>query len=170
MDYWALYCRVSRRDQNPLNQRLELEDYARRMGYQFKVFEEVESSRNSRPIKSDVLNRLRKKEFRGVIVWRLDRWARSLREMVLEVEELVEKGVPFVSLRDSIDLSTSSGRLTFHIFSALAEFERGVIRERTLLGLDRARAQGKRLGRPAGSKDSKKRSKSGYYLRYQKSK
>ena len=86
--------------------------------------------------------------------------------MILEAQELVNKGIAFVSLKDNIDLSTSSGRLIFHIFSALAEFEREVIRERTLLGLERAKKQGKRLGRPHGSKDKKTRRKSGYLLRY----
>ncbi len=162
----AIYCRVSTRDQHPENQRLELVAYAQRMGLDYEVFEETESTRNTRPIKAGLLNRLRKKEYDGVLVWRLDRWARSLSEMILEVQELVDKEIPFISLKDNIDLSTSSGRLMFHLLSALAEFERAVIRERTMLGLERARAQGKVFGRPKGRKDSKVRSKSGYYLRY----
>jgi len=166
----ALYCRVSTRDQNPLNQRLELVSYAERMGFDFQIFEETESTRNTRPVKAGLFNRLRKKEFDGILVWKLDRWGRSIQEILFEVQELTDKGVAFVSLKDQIDLSTSSGRLMFHIFSALAEFERGVIRERTILGLDRARREGKRLGRPVGSKDSKKRAKGGYFLRYQKNK
>jgi DNA invertase Pin-like site-specific DNA recombinase len=162
----AIYCRVSTRDQHPENQRLELVAYAQRMGLDFEVFEEAESTRNARPVKAALFGRLRKKEYDGVLVWRLDRWARSLSEMILEVQELIDKEIPFISLKDSIDLSTSSGRLMFHLLSALAEFERGVIRERTMLGLERARSQGKTLGRPRGRKDRKPRSKSGYYLRY----
>lgn len=162
----ALYVRVSTKDQHPENQLIELREYAKRHGYKYEVFEEKESTRKTRPIKQDLLNRLRKKEFDGVLIYRLDRWARSLSEMILEVTELFNKGIAFVSLKDNIDLSTSSGRLIFHIFSALAEFEREVIRERTILGLERARKQGKRLGRPNGSKDKKTRRKSGYLLRY----
>jgi DNA invertase Pin-like site-specific DNA recombinase len=163
---YAIYCRVSTRDQHPENQRIELEQYAKRMGYNYEVFEETESTRNTRPIKQDLLKRLRLKEFDGVLVWKLDRWARSLSEMTLEVKELIDKEIAFISLKDSIDLSNAAGRLTFHIFSAFAEFERDIIRERTLLGLDRARKQGKKLGRPMGSKDKKERRKSGYMLRY----
>lgn len=164
----ALYSRVSKRDQHPENQLIELEEYAKRQGYEYEIFEEKESTRKTRPIKQELLNRLRKKEFDGVLIWRLDRWARSLSEMILEVTELSDKGISFMSLKDNIDLSTSNGRLIFHIFSALAEFEKGVIRERTLLGLERAKKEGKRLGRPNGSKDKKRRRKAGYLLRYAK--
>lgn len=162
----AAYCRVSTRDQCPENQRLQLEEYAKRMGYEYEIFEETESTRNARPIKADLLNRLRRKEFDGVIVLKLDRWARSLTELVMDVQELTDKGVVFVSLRDNIDLSTATGKLQFHIISAFAEFERSIIRERTLDGLSRARAEGKTLGRPRGRTDSKPRRTSGYLLRY----
>ena len=163
---YAIYCRVSTRDQRPENQRLELEEYAKRMGYEYEVFEEKESTRNTRPIKQVLLQRLRKKELAGVLIWKLDRWARSLEEMVREVKELIDKNISFFSMKDNVDLSSATGRLTFHIFSAFAEFERDIIRERTLLGLDRARKEGKKLGRPMGSKDKKIRRKSGYQLRY----
>ena len=78
----------------------------------------------------------------------MDRWARSLPELAIEIKELIDKGISFISLNDSIDLSTATGRLQFHIICAFAEFERDLIRERTLDGLERARQQGKRLGRP----------------------
>lgn len=162
----AIYCRVSTRDQHPENQKIELAEYAGRMNYKFEVFEEKESTRNTRPIKQALLQRLRHKEFDGVLIWKLDRWARSLSEMILEVKELIDKNIAFVSLKDSIDLSSAAGRLTFHIFSAFAEFERSIISERTLLGLERAKKEGKQLGRPNGSKDKKARRKSGYLLRY----
>lgn len=164
----AIYCRVSTRDQHPEAQCRELEEYCRRMNYSFEVFEETESSRKTRPIKAALLNRLRTREFDAVLVWRLDRWARSLPELVLEVQELNDKGIKFISLKDNIDLSTASGKLIFHVFAALADFEREVIKERTVLGLENAKAKGKSLGRPAGSKDGKPRRKSGYLLRYAK--
>lgn len=162
----AIYCRVSTRDQNPENQKSALEEYARRSGWEFETFEETESSRKTRPIKQDILRRLRQFEFDGVCVWKLDRWARSLTELVLEVQELHDKGLAFISLKDNIDLTTASGKLMFHMIAAFAEFERSVIKERTLLGLDEAKANGKKLGRPAGSKDKKRRCVSGYHLRY----
>jgi putative DNA-invertase from lambdoid prophage Rac len=164
----AIYCRVSTREQTTENQRLILTEYAGRMGYQYVIVEETESTRKSRPKKYELLQQLRRKEFDAVMVLKLDRWGRSLSELVTEIDELHSKGVNFISLRDNIDLSTSTGRLQFSIMAALAQFERDLIRERTLDGLARAKKQGKRLGRPAGSKDKEKRRKSGYWLRYAK--
>ena len=163
----AIYVRVSTQEQNTDNQRIALEEYAKRMNYKYEVFEEKESTRKTRPVKQELLRRLRLKEFDGILVWKLDRWARSISELILEAQDLfIAKNLSFVSLKDNIDLSTSSGRLVFHIFSALAEFEREIIRERTILGLERAKKEGKQLGRPEGSKDKKARRKSGYLLRY----
>jgi DNA invertase Pin-like site-specific DNA recombinase len=82
-----------------------------------------------------------------VVVWRLDRFGRSLRHIVTALDELHARGVSFVSLGEGIDLSTPAGKLQLHILAALAEFERGRIKERIHAGLSRARAQGKRLGR-----------------------
>ena len=161
----ALYCRVSTQDQTTENQKIRLEEYSKRQGWDYEVIEEVESSRKTRPKKQELLKRLRYKEFDALVVWKLDRWARSSYELLGEVEELHNKGVIFISLSDNIDLSTSSGKLQFQILSAFAEFERNLIRERTLEGLNRAKAQGKQLGRPKGSKDKKVRKKGGYYLR-----
>jgi DNA invertase Pin-like site-specific DNA recombinase len=163
---YAIYCRVSTRDQHPENQRLILEERAKREGWQYQVFEETESSRKTRPIKNELMNKLRQKEFDGVIVLKLDRWARSLPELVMDIKELTDKGITFISHRDNLDLSTATGKLQFHVLAALAEFERELIRERTNDGLDRAKAEGKTLGRPKGRKDTKDRRKSGYYARY----
>ena len=162
----GIYCRVSTRDQHPEAQRRELEEFAKRSGWEYEVFEETESSRKTRPIKQEVLRRLRLREFDGVLVWKLDRWARSLSELILEIQELEDKGIKFISMRENIDLSTASGKLMFHVFAALADFEREIIRERTFMGLDNARAKGKRLGRPAGAKDGRPRNRSGYWQRY----
>jgi len=81
-------------------------------------------------------------------VWRLDRLGRNLRHLVLTIDELIALGIGFVSLGEGIDTSTPAGRLQLHVLGAIAEFERERIRERVLAGLERARAQGKRLGRP----------------------
>jgi putative DNA-invertase from lambdoid prophage Rac len=143
----AIYCRVSKRDMHPENQRRQLEDFAKRNNWQYDIYEEKETSRKTRPIKEMVLSKLRQREYDGVLVWKLDRWARSMTELSLEITELAEKGLNFASLMDNIDLSTATGKLQFHIICAFAEFERDLIRERTLAGLDRARAEGKRIGR-----------------------
>lgn len=164
----GIYCRVSTRDQHPENQRPQLVEYVERHGYEYEIFEETESTRKTRPIKQELMNRLRQKEFDGVIVLKLDRWARSLQELIGDVKELTDKGISFISIRDNIDLSTATGKLQFHILSALAEFERELIRERTFDGLARTKANGTKLGRRKGSKDKRPRRKSGYLLRHMK--
>jgi DNA invertase Pin-like site-specific DNA recombinase len=83
-----------------------------------------------------------------LVVWKLDRLARSLRQLIETVEMLEQSGIGFRSLTESIDTTTSGGRLIFHIFAALAEFERNIIRDRTTAGLDAARARGRVGGRP----------------------
>jgi DNA invertase Pin-like site-specific DNA recombinase len=83
----------------------------------------------------------------------------------LDTKELLDKGIGFISVSDNLDFSTASGKLHFQILSAFAEFERELIRERTVEGIRRAKLQGKKSGRPVGSKDKKKRKRSGYILR-----
>lgn len=164
----AIYCRVSTTDQHPENQRIQLEEYAKRMGWEYTLFEEKESTRKTRPIKYELLQRLRKKELDGVLVWKLDRWARSVSEAALEMDELIKRDIGFISLQDSIDITTANGKFFAQVLFAFAELERNIIRERTLAGLERAKKQGKQLGRPVGSKDKKVRKKGGYYMRYQR--
>lgn len=145
---FAIYVRVSRTDQVLENQINPLVEYCKRMNWEYEIFQEKESTRKSRPIQWDLYNRLLKKEFDGLLFYKLDRWARSLKELVTHMEALHEKGIILVSYMENIDLSTSSGKLMMNIMGSFAEFERSIIRERTLAGLDRARAQGKKLGRP----------------------
>lgn len=163
----ALYCRVSTQKQTTENQKLRLEEYAERNGHQFEVFEEVESTRRTRPVKQALLALLRAKKFDAVVVYKLDRWARSSQELILDTKELLDKGIGFISVSDNLDFSTASGKLHFQILCAFAEFERSLISERTKEGIYRAKKQGKMLGRPKGSKDKVKgnRRKSGYILR-----
>ncbi len=100
----------------------------------------------SRPALDDLLAQVRRGD--TVVVWRLDRLGRSLKHLIETVQDLEQRGVAFVSLTESIDTSTPGGRLVFHVFGALAEFERDLIRERTLAGLAAARARGRTGGRP----------------------
>jgi DNA invertase Pin-like site-specific DNA recombinase len=161
----AMYCRVSTQNQTTENQKIRLLQYATDNNLKFDLYEEVESTRKTRPIKQVVLSKLRSGEYSGVVIYKLDRWARSSRELLLEVQELVDKGIGFISISDNLDFTNSVGRLHFQILSAFSEFERSLISERTKEGLNRAKSQNKKLGRPNGSKDSKPRPKSGYILR-----
>lgn len=97
----------------------------------------------------------RRKEFQVLIVWKMDRLFRSLKDLILTLQELEDLGIAFISLKDSIDLTTSAGRLMMQIIGAFAEFEASVIRERVRAGLKNAKAKGKCLGRPRLRDDSK---------------
>jgi putative DNA-invertase from lambdoid prophage Rac len=144
----ALYARVSTQDQTTDNQVIPLTEYAKRMGWEYEVFVETESSRNTRPVQYNLYQRLLRKEFDGLLIYKFDRWARSTRELVEHVECLVNKGIAVYSYSENIDLGSSMGRAMLTIISAFAQLERDLIRERTLAGLARARAWGKKLGRP----------------------
>jgi DNA invertase Pin-like site-specific DNA recombinase len=146
----ALYARVSKvLQQNPENQLLELRRWALAASHEVvgEFVDEV-SSKDTRPQKELVLKKLRLGEIGGVAFWSLDRWGRTMSELVLELEEFSKSGISMYSMKEGIDLSTAAGRLMANVLAAMANFERDRIRERTLLGLARARAQGKTLGRP----------------------
>lgn len=97
-----------------------------------------------------------RRRFDGVVCWKLDRLGRSLKHLVVTIEDLTAYGVSFVSLRDNLDLSTPSGRLMMHIIGAMAEFERELIRERVTAGIHAARKRGARIGRPRTYVDPEK--------------
>jgi len=171
MNKFALYQRVSTLDQTNENQKARLIEYANQYGYEYDIFEEIESSRRTRPIKQALLQKLRNEEYAGCIVYKIDRWARSSTELILEIKELVDKDIAFISISDNLDFSSASGRLHFQILAIFAEFERSLISERTRLALKRKKeVEGVRLGRPKGSKDKNPRRKSGYILRHAREK
>jgi len=157
-----LYARVSTEDQEPLMQEKALKNRADREGWEYEYFVEKESTRKTRPIKYALYQRLLNKEYDAVCVWKIDRWARSTKELTTEIEILYNRGVKFISITDPIDLSTDTGWLQFQIISAFAEFERRLISTRTKEGLKNAKNVGKR------GKDKNPRRKSGYLLRYAK--
>jgi len=161
----AIYVRVSTTDQTVENQKLRLIDFANSQGWQYEIFSEVQSTRKSRPIKAELVAKLRNHEYDGVLVYKLDRWARSSTELVLEIDEFLKKDIKFISFSDNLDFSTAAGKLHFQILGAFAEFERALISERTKEGIRRARFNGKTLGRPVGAKDKSKRRRGGYLLR-----
>lgn len=144
----AIYCRVSRGDLNPENQKLALIEEAKRRGWDYDIFEETESTRKTRPIKEEILKQIRLNKYDGILIYKLDRWARSLQELIMNVTEITQRGKQFIVLTQPFDTTSSAGMLMMQILGAFAEFEREIIRERTMAGLDRARQQGKKLGRP----------------------
>jgi DNA invertase Pin-like site-specific DNA recombinase len=148
----ALYARVSTaNNQDPEMQLAELREYAERRGWQ--ITEEysdqgVSGSKESRPALNRLMADACRRRFDSILVWKIDRFGRSLKHLVNSLAELAALGVAFISLRDNLDLSTPSGRLMFQIIGAMAEFERALIQERVRTGVRNARAKGKRLGRP----------------------
>lgn len=146
----CLYARVSKAiDQNPENQLIVLRKWANDAGYNIEgeYIDEI-SSKDTRPKKEEVLKKLRRGEVDGVLFWSLDRWGRTMTELVTEMEEFAGKDKTLMSYQEALDLGTAAGRMAANVLAALANFERDRIRERTILGLARVRAQGKRLGRP----------------------
>lgn len=147
----AIYTRVSTHDQNPDMQLAEIREYASRRGW--IVAGEysdvgVSGSKESRPELNRMILEAHARRFDAIVVWKLDRLGRSLRHLVITIEDLAAYGVTLVSLRDNLDLSTPSGRLMMHLLGAMAEFERELIRERVTAGVHAARKRGVRIGRP----------------------
>ena len=152
----ALYARVSTKNsQDPETQLMALREYAK--ARRLEVFGEyvdvgISGGKDSRPALNELMADARKRRIDTVLVARFDRFARSTRHLVLALEEFNALGVDFISLAESIDTSTPMGKMTFTVIAAVAELERALIRERVVMGLQRAKAQGKRLGRPSGTK------------------
>ena len=136
------YARVSTQDQNP-----ELQIDALKLARCDRVFvEKASGAQRDRPELTAALGYMRLGD--SLVVWKLDRLARSMKQLIETVEDLEAKGVGFRSLTESIDTTTAGGKLVFHIFGALAQFERAIIQERTRAGLDAARSRGRVGGRP----------------------
>jgi DNA invertase Pin-like site-specific DNA recombinase len=156
----ALYARVSTlNNQDPEMQLSELREYAARRGWQIvEEFTEqgVSGCKESRPALNRLMSDACRRRFDAILVWKIDRFGRSLKHLVNSLAELAALGVAFISLRDNLDLSTPSGRLMFQIIGAMAEFERALIQERVRAGLRNARSKGKKLGRPRVTVDASK--------------
>lgn len=140
------YARVSTQDQNPA---LQL-DALKGAGCEKVFTEKASGAQRDRPQLKAALDYMRAGD--TLVVWKLDRLARSIKQLIETVEEMGERGIGLRSLTEAIDTTTAGGKLVFHVFAALAEFERGVIRERTKAGLEAARARGKLGGRPPALK------------------
>jgi len=147
----GLYARVSTNDQQTqAMQNRPMREYAARRGWTIVMqVREVNSGTARREAREKVLEAARRREIDLVLVWRLDRWGRSVTDLLATLQELEHLGVGFVSLTEALDLTTPAGRAMAGVLAIFAEFEREILRERTRAGLAHARANGKRLGRPA---------------------
>src|ERR1700691_2017748 len=146
----GLYARVSTHDQQtlPLQMRA-MREYAAKRGWAIAVqIKEVGSGAAERKLRENLLAAARRREIDVVLVWRLDRWGRSLVDLVVTLKELAELGVSFVSLTEALDLTTPTGRAMAGLLSVFAEFEHEILRERIRAGIAEARLKGKRFGRP----------------------
>jgi len=148
----AIYARVSTHNgQNPEMQLGEVRDYCKRRDWTVSgefVDTGISGSKEHRPALDRLLSDCRKRRVDAVVVYRYDRFARSVRQLVNALEEFRSLGIDFVSLHEGVDTSTPNGRLVFGIFASIAEFERELIRDRVRSGLAAAKARGKQLGRP----------------------
>ena len=150
----ALYARVSTKGlgQDPEGQLIGLREYAERRGWTI-ADEYVDNGysgakSNTRPALQRLWKDARQRKFDVVAVWKLDRFGRSLRDLVNSLDEFRSLGIEFVSLTEAIDFGSSLGAVMFALIGAMAEFERNLIRERVAMGMERARRQGRNLGRP----------------------
>lgn len=150
----AIYARVStnNKGQDVDMQLIDMRNCIEPKGWSlFKEYVDrgVSGSKSSRPQLDKLMRDAAEKKFDAVLVWKLDRFGRSVRHLVNAIAELESFGVAFISLKDSIDLTTAQGRLMFQIIAAMAEFERELIRERVKAGMSNARSKGKQIGRPS---------------------
>lgn len=146
----GLYARVSTSDQQTLAmQGRAMREYAVRRGWTIAMqVREVNSGAAQREAREKILQAARRRDIDIVLVWRLDRWGRSVTDLLVTLQELEHLGVGFVSLTGALDLTTPAGRAMAGLLAIFAEFEREILRERTRAGMAHARANGKRLGRP----------------------
>lgn len=148
----ALYARIStaHNGQNPETQLQPLREYAKARGFEiYREYVDITSGvKESRSQLDSLIKDAKKRKFGAVVVWKLDRLGRSLKHLISLLEEFNVLGVQFISYSESMDTTTPAGKLLFNVIGAIAGFERDLIRERVKAGLQRVKAQGKRLGRP----------------------
>lgn len=150
----AIYARVSTANngQDPTMQTRELREFCERRGWIVSaeyVDVGISGTKERRPELDRLMTDAHRWRFDAILVWKLDRFGRSLRHLVNSLAELEARNIAFISLRDNLDLSTPSGRLMFQIIGAMAEFERALIAERVRAGMRNARAKGHHVGRPS---------------------
>jgi DNA invertase Pin-like site-specific DNA recombinase len=146
----GLYARVSTNDQQTIPLQIRaLREYAVRRGWTIALqVKEVGSGASQRQLREKLLDAARRREIDVVLLWRLDRWGRSVADLLATLQELQYLGVAFVSLTEALDLTTPAGRAMAALLAVFAEFEREILRDRVRAGLAHARQNGKKLGRP----------------------
>ena len=168
----GIYYRISTADKQEIGmQEKAVRDYCNRESIEiYKEYSDkgVSGSKESRPQFDLMLNDMRDKKFDTILVYKLDRIGRSLSHLVKLFEEFRKRNINFISITQNINTTTPEGRMFLHILMVLAQYERELTISRINSGLDRVRAEGRKLGRPHGAKDNKRRRKSGYYRRWGK--
>lgn len=147
----AVYARVSTAEQNPDTQLTILRDYCRSRGWEIAgeyIDQGVSGAASSRPQLDELMRDATRLQFKAVLVWKFDRFARSVQHLLTALRHFQSLGIEFVSLTEAIDTTTPIGKMVFTFLGAIAEFERDLMRERTLAGVAHARASGKQIGRP----------------------
>jgi DNA invertase Pin-like site-specific DNA recombinase len=147
----AIYARVSTDRQTVDMQIHELKAYVERRGWNLHrefIDQGYSGSDTKRPAFQEMMNEAKKRRFDVLLVWKLDRLSRSMKDLVMVLNELGGLGIDFVSYDNNLDTSTPTGKLVFHVIGAVAEFEKDIIKERVKAGLENAKRKGKKLGRP----------------------
>ena len=146
----TIYARVSTKEQNVDMQLIDLRAYALARGLDIvrEYIDYASGSRNDRENYMKLFDDVRKRKTDAVLVWKFDRFARSTKELINALEEFSGLGVDFISFKENIDTSTPAGKVLFTMISAFSEFEKSIIRERVIAGMEKAKAKGKILGRP----------------------
>ncbi len=155
----GIYVRVSTKDQSVEMQLNDLQRYSKERGFEvFKIYKDngVSGTKDTRPGLNQLMDDARKRRFDIVLVWRFDRFARSTKHLVNALYEFRNLGIDFISFQENIDTSSPLGEAVFTIISAMSKLERDIIAERVKGGLRKARANGKRLGRPKSEVDTDK--------------
>jgi DNA invertase Pin-like site-specific DNA recombinase len=146
----VLYCRVSTQEQSTAAQESELKEFAKNRGWDVaRVYSDtISGTKDSRPGLNQLMADCHSRKIDVVLVWKFDRFARSVSHLLRALETFEELGVEFVSISEQVDTSTAAGKMIFTVLGAVAALERSLIAERTKLGILNARKQGKRIGRP----------------------
>lgn len=146
----GIYARVSKQEQQTLPLQIkDLREFAKRRKWKIEIeISDIASGAKSRPKREELLNLARQRKIDCILVWRLDRFGRSLADLITTLDELNSLGVSFVSLNESLDLTTPSGKALAGMLAVFAEFERSILKERVRAGIAEARSKGKRHGRP----------------------
>jgi DNA invertase Pin-like site-specific DNA recombinase len=150
----GIYARVSTYDQHTLSMQIEaMKKYATARNWHIETeMAEIGSGAKDRPKRSELMNQAKRRQIDVIIVWKLDRWGRSVNDLFHTLNELNGLGVGFISLTEALDLTTATGRAMAGLLAIFAEFEREILRERVKAGIAHARSKGKEHGRPATTK------------------